>query len=260
MQRRRSSRLCRDEARAIALVTAQLELIGPEKIAILGGDCLVIAIDETGLETLKDKGQPFFGFGGCGFMVSDYEKLVDVAWGYMAKRFFADIKRPLHASDIQHSKDQIEALNHFFTKFEFFRVAAVMSAKATYTTEAGVVELLANALLLRILEIAKQTSCKGIALIFEENQRIEAQVISSLFGKSIKRGDEDISFECFLMPKAACFSALEAADYIAHTAGRAVRHRNESGKTNLPDFDKIFHGVDKRLISFMEITSAELRP
>jgi hypothetical protein len=48
--------------------------------------------------------------------------------------------------------------------------------------------------------------------------------------------------------------ALEVADFIIHTAGAQTRSRIFDSDKVRKDFEIIFRNVDKRLVSFMEIT------
>lgn len=219
----------------------------------LGPNTLLFAMDETGHEDFNDPAYPYFGFGGCGCLVRDYSRLIEKPWLYMCSKYFSDIERPLHAANLSPDEKQIDSLNHFFTKFEFFRVSVLASKNTFNIHEFDTIELMANSLLQRVCDVGKWAEFDRVLVIFEESQRIEMKIIQSLAGKKIIREKKEIPLELGLMPKSSCLPALEVADFIVHTAGRQVRHRNTKNDEFLPDFTAVFKSVDNRLQSFMEI-------
>jgi hypothetical protein len=69
------------------------------------------------------------------------------------------------------------------------------------------------------------------------------------------RGLKNIPHECYFLPKASADPALEVADFIMHAVGRLARQNLEQRGNFVPDFRAIFHAVEPRLISFMEVGS-----
>jgi hypothetical protein len=223
----------------------------------LSENTLVIAIDDTGHEEFKDSNYQVFGLGGCAFLVRDYQRLIEKPWNYMCKRFFPEIERPMHAAKLSSlSQEQLDALKHFFEKFEFFRIAATASIKSVKEVDSSFIELVGASLLQRICDIGKWADFDRVVIIFEESERIEMKVIQSLSGKKIKRNESEIKIELGLIPKSASVPALEVADFIIHTAGAQTRSRNLGNKKVRKDFEIVFRNVDERLVSFIEITSA----
>lgn len=226
----------------------------------LADDVLVIALDDTGHEELHEANGACFGIGGCGFMVSDYERLVEAPWNLMLKHFFPDVPRPIHA--VEHfrspTKEQLSALTHFFTKFEFFRLAVTVSSKARNAADAGYIEIVGATILNRIAEVAEHGLFSQVFILFEASERIDRQVMHALSGKKLRAGHREFPIELGVIPKSACAPAMEVADVIAHTACGQTRHRNERHpKAVRKDFKDIFQSIDRRLVSFTEITCAE---
>lgn len=226
---------------------------------ILADDVFVVALDDTGHEELHNANGECFGIGGCAFMVSDYQRLVEAPWNSMLQQFFPNISRPVHA--VEHfrnlTKEQMSALTHFFTKFEFFRLAVTVSIKTINSTDVSYIEIVGASILQRIAEIAAHASFSRVFILFEASERIDKNVMQALSGKKLSSGDRDFPVELGIIPKSACAAALEVADVIAHTAGGQTRHRNGSDSPLVrKDFKDIFQTVDRRLVSFMEITSA----
>lgn len=226
---------------------------------ILPDDVLVFALDDTGHEELHQANGSCFGIGGCAFLVSDYQRLIETPWNFMLQRFFPNVPRPVHT--VEHfrspTKEQMSALTHFFTRFEFFRLAVTVSAKTTNYADAGYIEIVAASVLQRIAEVATQVSFSRVFILFEASQRIDMQVMQALSGKKLRSEHREFEIELGVIPKSACAPALEVADVIAHTAGCQTRNRNKCDSQPVrKDFMDIFQTVDRRLVSFAEITSA----
>lgn len=237
-----------------------LVLTHNEGNVILADDVLIIALDDTGHEELHEANGACFGIGGCGFMVADYQRLVEVPWNLTLKHFFPETPRPIHA--VEHfrnlTEEQISALTHFFTKFEFFRLAVTVSTKTTSSIDNGYIEIVGASILQRIAEVATHALFSRVFILFEASERIDRQVMQSLSGKKLRAGNRDFPIELGVIPKSACVPAMEVADVIAHTACGQTRHRNERRpKAVRLDFKDIFQSVDHRLVSFAEITCVE---
>lgn len=226
---------------------------------ILPEDALVFALDDTGHEELHQANGACFGIGGCAFLVSDYQRLIEAPWNYMLQRFFPNTPRPVHATEHFRNltKEQISALTHFFTRFGFFRLAVTVSTKTTNSVDAGYIEIVANSVLQRVAEIASQVPFSRVFVLFEASERIDRQVMQALSRKKLRGGHREFEIELGVIPKSACAAALEVADVIAHTAGGQTRHRNKDDSQPVrPDFKDIFQTIDRRFVSFAEITRA----
>ena len=168
----------------------------------------------------------------------------------MCRTFFSDVSRPMHAVDLhQPTEEQLAALAHFFTKFEFFRLAVTIQAQ---DVELDYVELVCNCVLKRIAEIASHTPLSRAVIIYEESERLEHKVMSRLAGNTLVGSTKTVPIELALMPKAASMPALEVADFVIHTAGAQAR-AHLAGKPIRKDFELVFQSVDKRLVAFIQI-------
>jgi len=237
-------------------LTDELRLETDAGIVSLGAKTLIVALDDTGHETFADPNCRYYGLGGCAFLVSDYKRLVQLPWDYMCQTFFSDIERPLHAADLhQPSPEQIEALNHYFSRFQVFRLVVTIHEKATNAEDFDLIEVVGKSIIERIVEIAKHVDFDRICVIVEDSQRIGVKIMRGLSGRDIIRGDDRIKIELALMPKTVTMPALEVADFLIHTAGTETRRRNEKPeRAVLKDYKLMFRDVDPRLVSGMEIT------
>lgn len=220
----------------------------------LGEQTLVVVIDDTGHEEFSDPNYKVFGLGGCAFMVRDYQRLIEQPWNYMCKTFFPEEKRPLHATDIRFSSEQMAALKHFFEKFDFFRIATTASYKTKNEVDRNFIDIVGASLLSRICEIGKWADFDRLFILFEASDRIESKVLSSWSHKKVRNKSKEIEIELGIIPKSSCMPALELADFIIHTAGAQTRSRIKNNKKTREDFNIIFRNVDSRLSSFVEIT------
>jgi hypothetical protein len=59
------------------------------------------------------------------------------------------------------------------------------------------------------------------------------------------------------MPKAAGEPALEVADFIMHAIGRQVRQNLKSREIFVPDFQAVFHKVDQKIVSYIEVATID---
>ena len=238
-----------------------LFLEGPEGVVGLPGSALLVAIDETGDEALKDPNHPIFGLGGCAVMVRDYERRVRAPWSYMKSRWFSDVP-VLHAVDLRPDAEQIGALNHFFAKFEFFRLYSALSDKTQLEAGLDPLSVVGPSLIKRIESLLP--FCAGVtevAMVFEDSRRV-GRFIRSTQGYSfdvLEAGmRRTVPIRHFAMPKAAAEPALEVADFLIHTAGAQVRKRLERPQDPVvrQDFRVLFRCVDRRLTHGLEITRA----
>lgn len=63
--------------------------------------------------------------------------------------------------------------------------------------------------------------------------------------------------EGYFIPKAAGEPALEVADFIMHAIGRQVRQNLQSRAVFASDFQAVFHHVDQRLVSYVEVATID---
>ncbi len=219
---------------------------------------LVIALDDCGHEGRQAENGSCFGFGGCGFVVSDYHRLIEAPWNYMCEKYFPEVRRPVHAVDHLRnpSPTQIGALTHFFTRFQFFRLAAVASVNTTLVGDVGLVQAMIAATLNSVARVAAQATFTRVFVLVESSERIDRDVIGQMQGRRLKSssGRIDIPLEVGLIPKSAAMPAMEVADVIAHTAGSQIRHRNARPQAApRRDYVDIFESVDPRLVAFAEV-------
>ena len=60
------------------------------------------------------------------------------------------------------------------------------------------------------------------------------------------------------MPKSAAYPALEVADFVMHAVGRQARNDLKKREGFLPDFKAVFHSVDSKLASFMNVQDVQM--
>lgn len=223
---------------------------------ILPNDCLAVFVDDTGHEALV-KGQPVYGLGGCAVMACNLDRLIYQPWREVRRCVTGSADTPLHASDFgqKATPEQISVVAEFFKTQPFFRFGAIMSTTTSLVEEMGPVQTIAKTLQNRIVDIFKWTTCKEVRVIFESSDRANSLVEDAFQGFEIMEDDKPIPIECYFMPKSAADPALEVADFVMHAVGRQARKNLTKRDDFVLDFKTVFHSVDERLVSFMEVNA-----
>lgn len=215
-------------------------------------DCLVVFVDDTGHEALV-KGHPVYGLGGCAVMGSHLDRVICQPWRNVRQCITGSADTQLHASTFAQgaTQEQINFVAEFFKTQPFARFGAIISTTTKLIDELGPVPTISKCLQNRIVDIFKWTPCKEIRVIFESSDRADPLIEDAFQGFEISENNNPIPIECYFMPKSAAHPALEVADFVMHAVGRQARRNAQ--KRDLPDFEAVFHSVDKKLVSFMEI-------
>lgn len=154
----------------------------------------------------------------------------------------------------------MEAVGRFFKDQPFSRFGAIISNQTVLADELGTVRTIKEVLQLRITEIMQSILCREVKVIFESSDRADKLIEQAFQDFDLYRGWKRIPSECYFMPKAAADPALEVADFVMHAVGRQARHNMKGRGTFLPDFEAVFHSVERRLTSFMEAESVRVTP
>jgi hypothetical protein len=232
-----------------------ITLVGKSVSLELPSETLLVAVDDTGHEGFAPTHR-VFGLGGCACLVKHYGQLIDEPWKAMKAELFGGVDSPMHASSkTPPSQEQLQALGVFFTEFQFFRFAVMAAETVQNATANSLIRIVCRSLLDRVAEICAYAQPKDVALIVENSDRIQDDLIFELSGYRI--GDGEIQFEPkpYLLPKAANSSMLEVADFVIHAAGAQIRNRLQRKFGIRKDFDLVFYGVDRRLSYYVELLS-----
>jgi hypothetical protein len=215
--------------------------------------CLAVFVDETGHEAFK--GQPFYGLGGCAALGRDIERAIYQPWREVRRRVTGSPDAQLHASEFSGiaKPADVEVVAAFFGAQPFFRFGAVITGVTSLVPEISLMRTMKGVLQKRINDIVAETLCKEVQVIFESSQRTDGLIQESFQDFEVNRGRKRIPSECFFMPKSATDPALEVADFVMHSVGRQARQNLIKRGNFLPDFCAVFHTVDVRLTSFMEV-------
>jgi len=229
----------------------------PPENLVLPDRCLAVYVDDTGHEALVP-GQPVYGLGGCAVMGRDLDRLILKPWREIRKRVTGSANAPLRANKfpaLAKVPGDMEAVAAFFRDQPFARFGAIISTKTKLADEMGTVRTIKEVLQVRVNEIMQSVLCREVKIIFESSERANKLIEAAFQDLDLRRGWKHIPSECYFMPKAAADPALEVADFVMHAIGRQARRNITSRGTYLPDFCAVFHSVDRRLTSFMEVES-----
>ncbi len=230
----------------------------------LDDNALLVFIDETGCEDLKDPQNLSFGRAGCAIFSRHYNKIIRIPWQNMKKEFFGGMNVPWHTADIKFSEPQINAVNKFVKK-PFTRFGKICTSKTfideKFTVHKTISELFIQQTIPQLIEKFKRIS--RICFIFESSKRlnrlVEAEFSSDRIRKHIdKKYNFSMPIDCFFLDKTLNEPGLEVADLLAHTLGRQNNRqmiKNNGGFTL--DFKETFHN-EHSLNGVMFITSLEI--
>jgi hypothetical protein len=183
----------------------------------------------------------------------------------MKREHFAGPLVPLHASDLRTpTPEQIEGLNRFFRDQVFFRVAALLTEQFPIDDPTARVEVVLLMLGKLLSIVSTRVPFSKVALILDRSERLgpvvgrvfkELRVTQTLGGVT-----REIPVELCDAPKHLCEPALEVADFVIHTAGRAVR-KSLAGRPFLdnPDFRAVFETQPRELSEFVRLDTAGWR-
>jgi hypothetical protein len=230
-------------------MAAETNLTLPEK-------CLGVFVDDTGHEALV-AGHAVYGLGGCAVLVPELDRLIRSPWREIRRSVTGSPDTPLHANTFGHfaTQQNIQAVAEFFRLQPFARFGAIISTSTTLADELGPVPTIAKVLQARIADIARWTVFDSLAVIFESSQRADRLIENAFQGFALEEGGKPIPVECYFMSKEHAEPALEVADFVMHAVGRQVRQNLKKRGDFLADFCAVFHSVDRKLTSFMEVAS-----
>lgn len=222
---------------------------------------LLVALDETGDETLADPSHPVFGMGGCAVLIGQYVDQLAGPWLRMKHDLFGGTGTRLHATDLRTpAPSQLRGLAEFFTKHNFFRFAVLVTHNTKLPAPQSRFELVVTSLLSRFRHLAQRVPFSKLALLCESSERTNARMGAVLRDLRVHRTKEGVTTEIPVeighADKQVGDSALEVADFIMHAAGTAVR-ANLTGTPFLArrDFRAVFGSVDPRWVEFLLLNS-----
>lgn len=228
-------------------------------IGQLEENTLLVFLDETGDEELKDNNHPIFGYGGCAVMLEDYNRLVYEPWRDLKQKCFGNSDHLLHATKIRRPSllYRREAKTFFQTK-AFSRFAAITkrstSIDPTFTkyvaTHYGAIVAIRN-----IAQWYFQNT--SITLIMESSARLDPMVEKYFGDITFAIDGVEIPLHKYFLSKDAGEPGLEVADHIVRTSGRNAVRRIK-GLSVDPDY--MFTDVDKKLQYYISLDSVDFTP
>lgn len=201
---------------------------GPDGRSLIQPRSLLVTIDESGDDTLRDRQYPVFGLGACAVLAKDYVRHLAGPWAALKQVHFGGSGKPLHAADLRSpSMEQITALNTFFRETPFARLGAFLSGATTTHPALTRYQTVSQALTGQLSRLAAVLPCDSITLLVESSTKYDDTflgVFATLTVK-VKEGGawRELPVELFRSEKNPSLASLEVADFVAHTGGTATR-------------------------------------
>jgi hypothetical protein len=225
-------------------------------------DTLLVTIDETGHEHLAGD-HTVYGFGGVAVTGMMYHNLIVQPWRKVRTAVAGNADSPLHAADLsgRARPEQLNAVAGFFQQCPFLRFGAGASVLTKHAVDFPFMRLVVESLKRRVVDVAKWCPFRSVAIVFEDNPRANG-LIEEYFGDfGIEENGTPIPVDFYFMPKNANEPGLEVADFVANAVGSQIRHCSVDGRPGFrKDFQAVFHNIDRRLVSFMNIERTERPP
>jgi len=227
------------------------------------GNTVVVFIDETGHELLKDKQYPVFGLGGCLCTVKDYYALIYQPWKQVESKFELS-QLPLHASAFpKHKMTDVHfsAINSFFTTNAFARFACLVSDKTINSSSYDFFAVAIANLHERIRRIMQWLTFDKVVILIESSERTKQKITSHFDQYRLIANGVQIPIDHFFVHKKDNEPGIIVADFVIHTAGSTVFSKGRRKIENYADrrdFQNVFCSLDDKRVSFLEINSIVL--
>ena len=225
-----------------------------------GNSTVLVFIDETGHELLKDKQYPVFGLGGCLCLAGDYQKQICEPWK-LVESTFDKSDLPLHASALPKNNMtdvHFDAINNFFITNAFARFACIVSNRTINSSPYDFFAIAIADLHEKIRAIIQWLTFDRVVMFIESSERTKRKITSHFDQYGLKANDTQIPLHHFFMHKKHNEPGIIVADFIVQTAGSTVLSRGKNkikSYTDRRDFRNVFCSIDEKLVSFIEIDS-----
>lgn len=222
-------------------------------------DNLLVFIDETGDESLRDPNFPLFGLAGCAMRADAYYLKVAPAWRELRSAHFTE---DVHAAGIGTSNAAgVSALGDFFRTAHFSRIGVVLT-RLSSLVGTDPFQAASLALLERLKQAARWWTFDSITFILEKSSRGDAlaqqHLVTWRYRRKVSGQEVVIPVSRHFMAKATNEPGLQIADFVAHTLGASTRSRLAGRRSTRADYQAVFQVAPARLVSVAEIDSAEL--
>jgi hypothetical protein len=222
-------------------------------------DDLVAFLDETGVEDLSDPGHPVFGLGGCAAPAHLFDSLVSLPWLELKARHFGDRNLPLHASTLQASAAQLDAIGAFFLSQPFLRVATLVSTASCASARQRAYDKCSDTVLAFLHQLGASFGAARITIVAESSTALDRKASYFLARPARFAGSSHdfLPVQLFRGAKASRIPGLEVADFIIQAAGAQVRSGHFEDDRHRRDFRAVFGAVPEAWVRFGHLDVAE---
>lgn len=225
-----------------------------------GNSTVLVFIDETGHELLKDKQYPVFGLGGCLCLARDYQKQIYEPWK-LVESTFDNSQLPLHASALPKNRMtdvHFDAINNFFATNAFGRFACIVSNRTINSSPYDFFTIAIADLHEKIRAIMQWLTFDKVVMLIESSERTKHKITNHFDQYRLEANGTQIPIHHFFIHKKHNEPGIIVADFIVQTAGSTAFSKGKNkikSHADRRDFRNIFCSVDEKLVSFIEIDS-----
>ncbi len=229
------------------------------------GNTVLVFIDETGHELLKDKNYPVFGLGGCACLAKDYLALIYEPWKQV-ESVFEPSQLPLHATDLpKHKMTNVhfDAINHFFADNAFARFACLVTNQTANSSEADFFTIAVANVHERIRRVIQWLPFDQIVMLLESSERTAQRLTHHFNQYTPEIKGVKVPMHHFFVDKKANEPGIAVADFVIQTAGSTVASKGKhkiANYTDRRDFQNVFCSMSDQFVSFIEINSIAPSP
>jgi hypothetical protein len=231
-------------------------------IPIAGNKTILVFIDDTGNELLKDPNYPLFGLGGCMILSDNYDKEIVKPWLDLKDSEFNGKINPLHATDLRNlSKEQITALNTFFRTKKFKRFACVYDKNTTLINVKNIFLEMVGCLRSHITALLKLLNYDSILFIIENSDSINRNNFKTLHWLGNIDEFNPVKTDIMFKTKKDLEPGLEVADFIINTFGSTYNSKSQKKiqKSNdRLDYYNVFGIINIQDISTIELSKIQV--
>lgn len=161
---------------------------------------------------------------------------------------------PLHAADLEQTRENLTAVSEFFQERSFARLGVIATKETRFHVDMHNMAAVTAMLKQQVARVAALTPCSAVALIFEQSQRGDPLLMQHFGTLALEENGNPIPTEHCIMPKRTAEPGLEVADFVVNASGSQARRQLRGRSGFALDYQKVFHQLPLPYGQFCLIT------